>query len=160
MNQKMNHRERFTATVNRKPVDRPACWLGMPVNAALQGLYKHFKVHNLFDLKMAVDDDVWEVNVPYDNPPTNHVACAFDFSKLRTMDYEKRTLTDPGMFADCKDPAKVDDFPWPDPAAHMDQEKCRDAVESVPIEYPVLGTSGLRIFKTCLPLLAWNEHLS
>ena len=26
----MNSRERFIATVERKPVDRPACWLGDP----------------------------------------------------------------------------------------------------------------------------------
>ncbi len=135
----MNHKERFIATVGRKPVDRPACWLGMPVSSALDGLYKHFKVDNPVDLKVAVDDDVWEVNVPYNNPPTNHVACAFNFVKQGVMDYENRTLTAPGVFEDCTDPAKVDEFDWPDPSAHIDQQKCRDAVDSVPPDYPVLG---------------------
>ena len=135
----MNHRERFIATVDRKPVDRPACWLGMPMSTAMSGLYKHFKVDNPVDLKVAVDDDVWEVDVPYDNPPTNHVACAFNFAKKGPMAYENRTLTAPGFFEDCKDPAKVGEFDWPDPAVHIDPEKCREVVDAVPRDYPVLG---------------------
>ncbi len=27
----MDHRERFFATINYQPVDRPASWLGLPV---------------------------------------------------------------------------------------------------------------------------------
>ena len=31
----MNRKERFYATIERKPVDRPASWLGLPVAEAL-----------------------------------------------------------------------------------------------------------------------------
>ncbi len=30
--------ERFIATIENKPVDRPACWLGIPTESALPGL--------------------------------------------------------------------------------------------------------------------------
>ena len=39
----MNHKERFFATIERKEVDRPACWLGMPVPEAYNNLFTHFK---------------------------------------------------------------------------------------------------------------------
>jgi len=56
--------ERFFATIERKPVDRPACWLGMPVPAAHENLFNYFKVHNLRELKLKIDSDIWEVDVP------------------------------------------------------------------------------------------------
>ncbi len=34
----MNRKERFYATIERKPVDRPASWLGLPVEEALPAL--------------------------------------------------------------------------------------------------------------------------
>ena len=34
----MSRKERFYATIERKPVDRPASWLGLPVEEALPAL--------------------------------------------------------------------------------------------------------------------------
>lgn len=135
----MTHRERFLATVERKPVDRPAGWLGMPVQAAVPGLLRHFGVAAVDALKRKLGDDVYPVEVPYHCPPANHIACAFNFALDRDADYEKRTLTAPGFFAGCSDLARVEDFPWPDPANHMDPTECRAAVEQVPEGYAVLG---------------------
>ena len=39
----MDHKERFHATIERKEVDRPACWLGMPVPEACENLFKSWK---------------------------------------------------------------------------------------------------------------------
>ncbi len=47
----MNHLERFYATLNREPVDRPATWLGLPDELALDALYKHFDVKSVDELK-------------------------------------------------------------------------------------------------------------
>lgn len=47
----MTHRERFYATIERKPVDRPASWLGLPVPAALPGLFDYFHVSDVNELK-------------------------------------------------------------------------------------------------------------
>lgn len=135
----MTHLERFLATVERRPVDRPACWLGMPTHEALSGLLRHFGARDLADLKRMLDDDLWPVDVPYHHPPANHVACAFDFAKRSGAGYEERTLTAPGFFENVDDPRRVDDFPWPDPAEHMSPEACRRAVEAVPPGYAALG---------------------
>ena len=135
----MDHVDRFHATIGREEVDRPASWLGIPVRAARPGLFSHFKVGDMAGLKARLNDDVWDVEVPYNNPPSNHVACAFDFARGSTVDYEKRTLTTPGFFHDIDDPSRVDEFPWPDPADYVDPDECKAVVEAVPEGYAVLG---------------------
>ena len=40
----MNSLERFYATAERRPVDRPAAWLGMPDPQALPGLFSYYGV--------------------------------------------------------------------------------------------------------------------
>lgn len=47
----MNHLERFYATIERRPVDRPASWLGLPVSEAEKKLFAHFKVSDIKELK-------------------------------------------------------------------------------------------------------------
>lgn len=134
----MTGRERFFATLARSPVDRPACWLGIPAADALAGLFAHFNVNSIKDLKSRLDDDIWPVEVPYRHPPANHIACAFDFARS-TGDYEHRTLTTPGYFENLTDPDAVQTFPWPDPGNHMDPEACRQAVLAAPETYARLG---------------------
>lgn len=94
----MDHIERFVRTIERKPVHRPATWIGEPVHSAIPALLKHFGVDFFLELKKKVHDDVYHVNVPYQSPTSNHVAAAFDFAKKDGLnhDYEERTLTAPG----------------------------------------------------------------
>ena len=136
----MHHRERFLATLERKPVDKPACWLGIPVPAAYDNLFNYFNVRNLRELKLKIDSDIWEVDVPYNHPPNNHIAMAFNFPK-GGQSMENRTLTAPGFFEDYKDPLKndIDAFNWPDPEDHIDPDECRKVVEAVPENYAVMG---------------------
>ncbi len=134
----MTNKERFYATIERKPVDRPASWLGFPVEAAEQKLMKFFGVNNIGELKMRLDDDIWPVEVPYDHPPANHIACAFDFA-ISESDYEERTLTMPGFFADCSDLKSVEDFPWPVPKAHMSSEACAATFAGLPDDKAIMG---------------------
>jgi uroporphyrinogen decarboxylase len=90
-------------------------------------------------LKKALGDDIWPVEVPYHDPPANHIACAFNFAKGSDQNYEERTLTAPGFFENMTAPALVETFPWPDPTEHMDLESCRAAVDEVPEGYAKLG---------------------
>ena len=135
----MTHLERFLATLGREPVDRPAWWLGMPTQDALPGLLAHFGAADMGRLKQVLGDDIWPVEVPYDHPPANHIACAFDFARSGGPDYEKRSLTAPGFFEDIHDVSQVDTFPWPDPAEHMDPQACAAAVAAVPQDCAALG---------------------
>ena len=43
----MNSLERFYATAERRPVDRPAAWLGMPDPQALPGLFSYYGVKDI-----------------------------------------------------------------------------------------------------------------
>jgi uroporphyrinogen decarboxylase len=136
----MNHRERFYATIAYEEVDKPASWLGIPLNdTALNGLTKYFNVQSLDELKRKIDDDIYPIDVPYNSPVSNHIACAFPFAKKDAADYEHRTLTTPGYFEDVEDPSEVDKFPWPDPSKHISTEECAKVVAGAPDDYIRLG---------------------
>lgn len=137
----MEHKKRFHSTIERRPVDRPASWLGMPVPESFDGLFNYFKAGNIEALKRKIGDDIYPVDVPFSKPPNNHIALAFDFAKKNkageTLD--KRSLTAPGFFEDFNNASAVDEFDWPDPSKHMDPDKCRKAVESAPQDYAIMG---------------------
>lgn len=133
----MTSRDRLMATMERGPVDRPACWLGIPDSKAIPGLCSYFGAADMVSLKLAVGDDIWPVEVPYDHPPANHIACAFDFAT--GSDYAERTLTSPGWFAGKTDPECVDEFHWPDPKEHMSVTACRRAIDAVPDGFARMG---------------------
>ncbi len=138
----MNSIERFYATIERKPVDRPACWLGMPTPTAIPGLCEHFGVKSFEELKATCGDDFYAVEVPYHSPTCSALYAAFDWYMDGTnVDTEHRTLTADGFFAKCED---LDDvvaanFPWPDPALYIDPAECVRLVEEAPKDKAVIG---------------------
>ncbi len=135
----MDKKERFLATLARQPVDRPAWWLGEPTVPALPGLLAHFNVTDEHGLKMKLDDDIYNINVPYSSPAGNHIATALNFAKNAAESYMERTLTDPGFFEECEDPDEVDTFPWPDPSQYLDREESRRRVEAAPQDRVLMG---------------------
>ena len=136
----MDHRERFHATIHHQPVDRPASWLGLPVPSAEPALLRHFGVGSMDALRERIDDDVYPIEVPYHDPPSNHIACAFRFAKRSHDDKpDERTLTAPGFFEDYSDPADVERFAWPDPAEHLDREEARRRAQAAPADRIRMG---------------------
>jgi uroporphyrinogen decarboxylase len=135
----MNKRERFHATIERKPVDRPASWLGIPAEPAIPALCAHFNVEDMAGLKDRIRDDVWPLELPYHSDFSNAIYMAFDFAKKGHMVNEERTLNSPGWFEEVTDPAAVEDFSWPDPSRHIDPKECLSVVEEVPGDYARLG---------------------
>jgi uroporphyrinogen decarboxylase len=79
----MTHLERFLATIERRSVDRPASWLGLPHPDALPALYAHFGVSNEDELKFKIDDDVYAVNMPFHSPFSDHISTAVNFAKIQ-----------------------------------------------------------------------------
>lgn len=134
----MNRIERFYATIERKPVDRPASWLGLPLPEACERLFSYFKISDINQLKQKLEDDIYPVEIPYESPHSNAIYTALNFAKHAGAP-DQRTLTAPGFFEDYSDPGRIDDFDWPDPAKHIDPEKCRRAVGAVPAGYPIMG---------------------
>ncbi len=136
----MNHKDRFYATIHHQQVDHPASWLGLPVPMAEPALMRYFKVSSIDRLREVLDDDIYPIEVPYNNPPSNHIACAFNFAKASHLDTpDERTLTAPGFFEDYEDPADVDKFNWPDPALYLDREESRRRVDSAPNDRIKMG---------------------
>jgi uroporphyrinogen decarboxylase len=136
----MTHKERFLATIAGEPVDRPASWLGLPVPGAHQGLFNYFGVNSVPELKILLDDDIVPIEVPYNFPPSNHIACAFKFAKVSHDDKpDEGTLTAPGFFEDYDDPADVDLFPWPDPADYLDRAETARLLNEVHPDYVRMG---------------------
>ena len=134
----MNSLERFYATAERRPVDRPAAWLGMPDPQALPGLFSYYGVKDIHELKMAVGDDFYAVEVPYESETAHAIYAAFDWYKNGVVDAMNRTLTAPGCFHDAEDMEDLV-FDWPDPAAYIDAAECRRRVEMAPEGKTVLG---------------------
>ncbi|MBK5195619.1 MAG: hypothetical protein JJE08_06260 [Proteiniphilum sp.] len=136
----MTRKERFYATIERKSVDRPASWLGEPVPAAVPGLMNYFDAKDEFELKNAIHDDVFSVNVPYSSEHSSHITTAFQFAKVASDGTpDKRTLTAPGFFEDYHNPSDVDKFPWPDPSKHIDPAACKAVVDAAPQDVAVMG---------------------
>jgi uroporphyrinogen decarboxylase len=136
----MTHKERFYATIHRQTVDRPASWLGLPDTSALPGLFKHFGVNTIEELKLAIDDDVWHIDVPYNYPPHNHIGCSLNFAKKTTHGHnEERTLTAPGFFENITDVAYIDKFDWPDPVKCIDADEARRRAKAISADYVRMG---------------------
>lgn len=135
----MNHVERFYATIERKAVDRPCTWLGLPDPAAHQNLFSYFGVGSINDLIAKLDDDIVPVELPYHSPVADAIYAAFDFAKKGKMDRQHRTLNAPGFFEDVSDPARIDEFDWPQPSQWIDPDECKMVVDNVPTGRAVLG---------------------
>jgi uroporphyrinogen decarboxylase len=136
----MTPKERFFATINNHPVDRPATWLGLPTPDAIPGLLEYFKVDSISTLKAKLQDDVWPVIVPYNNAPFNDIGCALNFTKTgKGGTQDERTLTAPGYFEDMTDPAEVDKYPWPNPKDFLDVEEAAKRAKEIPTEYLRMG---------------------
>lgn len=141
----MNSRERFLATIERRPVDRPAAWLGMPDIKARDALFKFYGVRDFHELKIAVGDDFYAVEVPYESPTANAIYAAFDWYGDGMVDAEERTLTADGCFKDAETIEDMQFFKWPDPAKYIDRDECRRRVEEAPKDKVRLA-------------MAWSAH--
>lgn len=135
----MNSIERFYATINREKVDRPAAWLGMPDIHSQPALFEYYKVKNLHELKLAIGDDFYAVDVPYQSPNASAIYAAFDWYLDGNVDAEDRTLTADGCFKDAEELEDLDFFQWPDPAKYIDPEECRRRVDMAPKDKAVIG---------------------
>lgn len=135
----MNSKERFFATVDRKPVDRPAAWLGMPDIFAQPALFEHYGVADIHELKLAVGDDFYAIEVPYQSPTATAIYAAFDWYMDGNVDAEERTLTSDGCFKEAEEIEDLDFFEWPDPSQYIDVEKCKQSVAAAPKDKVRLG---------------------
>jgi uroporphyrinogen decarboxylase len=136
----MDPKERFYRTIKRQPLDRAATWIGMPVASAMPRLLKYFNSSSIEEIKIKLEDDIWPINVPYINPPTNDIGCALSFAKSGIGGaQDERTLTAPGYFEDMTDPNEVFGYKWPDPKDHLDTNESLARAKAIPEKYVRMG---------------------
>jgi uroporphyrinogen decarboxylase len=134
----MNSAERFNRTIKRQETDRPARWLGIPDERALPGLFRHFGVSGVVELRLKLGDDLFPVELPYVSPYSRAIYNAFDFQGGGKA-FGERTLTRPGYFSIDVREEDVDRFDWPQPERYIDPAACERAAAAVPRGKAVLG---------------------
>lgn len=138
----MNSIERFYATIERRPVDRPACWLGDPTPESVPALCRYFGAADIRELKRICKDDFYALEIPYKSPTCSAIFAAFDWYRDGSnVDTEHRTLTAEGCFARCETLEDIEEvgFEWPDPAFYIDPAECKRLIEEAPKDKAVLG---------------------
>jgi uroporphyrinogen decarboxylase len=156
----MDSRERFFATINYEKTDRPASWLGLPVPAAERNLFTYFGVSSITGLKLKVEDDIWPIEVPVNCPPSNHIACIFEFAKAKHNDKpDERTLTAPGFFEDYSNPADVDKFNWPDPSGLVLRDHSLRLARQIPSDKIRMGVMWSAHFQDACSAFGMEQAL-
>lgn len=135
----MTHKERFLATIERGVVDRPSSWLGLPHPHSIPALLNHFKVDDLDQLSMVLDDDIFPVEMPYNSPTSNAIYSAFPFAKKGDYNPDHRTLNSPGFFENISDLSMVDKFDWPDPSKYISRDECKRICKRAPKDKAIAG---------------------
>ena len=142
----MNSVERVIATIERRPVDRPAAWLGMPDKDAIPGLCAEFGVKDFHELRSACGDDFYAFEPPYKSDKADAIYAAFDwYQSGSNVDSSHRTLTADGCFKDAEELEDLEFFEWPDPEKYIDRQILRDIVDNAPEDKAKM-------------LMAWSAH--
>ncbi len=88
--------------------DMPGFWHGCPNPASTQYLFHAFNVADDFELGVKLGDTACWVM------PETHGMWQGSGPMFDALDGKERTsLSQDGVFAECEDPAAVEDFPWP-----------------------------------------------
>ena len=90
----MTGKERFYATVERRPVDRPAVWMSAPVGEELANMCRFYGVKDWHELQVKAGDDVYAFDIPYDSADFSRcydlvsfcgINPAYDFPKITAV---------------------------------------------------------------------------
>jgi uroporphyrinogen decarboxylase len=155
----MTHKERFLATIERKAVDRPASWLGLPHPHSIPSLLKYFKVSDLNELSVILNDDIYPVEMPYHSPTSDAIYAAFPFAKKGDYNPEHRTLNSPGFFENIDDLSMVGKFDWPDPSKYISREECKKICSNAPKDIAVAGIIWSAHFQDALAAFGMENAL-
>lgn len=105
----MTGRDRIRKVINRKNSGMPAYWKGNPHDDALVNYLKYFSVDTEEQLSLLLGDDLrWRhAESAYKHPEGKPIFDCY-------LGQEKKSLSQPGVFAECESLKEVDEFPWPE----------------------------------------------
>jgi uroporphyrinogen decarboxylase len=130
----MNSRERITNLISREPADRTGFWLGNPDPASWPILHTYFGTKTEEVLRQKLGDDFrWYA-------PDVHGDCYQHPTRpyLFDLGVEKTYHGQAGPFAECEDPAELDDYEWPQ-LKHLDFSRTLAALRSFENFYRASG---------------------
>lgn len=132
----MTGKERIRAILNHEPADRVGFWLGNPADETKTRYYRHFGIQDTaasqpagrqseqtlttktgqadIDLALHGHSDLMWFSPELDPAGWQHPAGTPMWDVLGGQ--PRRSLSQPGVFADCEDVKAVEAFDWPDPA--------------------------------------------
>ena len=93
----------------------------------------------MHELKIAVGDDFYAIEVPYQSPAATAIFAAFDWYMDGNVDARDRTLTADGCFKDAQEVEDLAFFEWPNPEKYIDVEECRRRASAAPKDKTRLG---------------------
>jgi uroporphyrinogen decarboxylase len=111
----------------------------MPDIRSIPGLFQCYGVNTEHELKLAVGDDFYAVEVPYKSETSSAIYAAFDWYGKGGVDAHDRTLTADGCFKDCEDVGDLSFFSWPDPKEYISVQECKNRFAMCPDDKAVLG---------------------
>lgn len=105
----MTGRDRIRKVINRKNSGMPAYWKGNPHDDALVNYLKYFSVDTEEQLSLLLGDDLrWRhAESAYKHPEGKPIFDCY-------LGQEKKSLSQPGVFAECETLKEIDEFPWPE----------------------------------------------
>ena len=105
----MSGRDKILNIISRRNTDAPGYWKGNPHEDALKIYLEHFNVVSEEELSLLLGDDLrWRHAEPsYKHPEGKPIFDCY-------LGEEKKSLSQPGVFAECESIEEVDAFPWPD----------------------------------------------
>ncbi|MDX1358208.1 MAG: hypothetical protein R3232_05205, partial [Clostridia bacterium] len=105
----MTGRDRIINIINRRNTGAPGYWKGNPHEDALKIYLKHFGVGSEEELSLFLGDDLrWRhAESCYKHPEGKPIFDCY-------LGKEKKSHSQPGVFAECESISEVEAFPWPD----------------------------------------------
>lgn len=130
----MTSRERVRAIIRHEPADRVGFWLGNPHGDTWPIYYDYFGTTDQAAIRRLLGDDCLWVCPELFPGSYRHPAGKPMFG----TGVKKTRHGAPGPFADCEDPAEVDDYEWPR-AEYVDFTACLDALRNAGDLYRASG---------------------
>ena len=176
----MTGRERIAAILAGKPTDRPGFWHGNPEDRTKEIYYRHFGIRDEnkeipeaflrnsqvktnktgqadIDLAVAVGSDMIWISPELEPATWKHPdgKPMWDFYDGG----ERKSLTQPGVFADCEDPSEVGRFDWPDPARLDFTTTLRDVDSANRVGLAVFGGMWMPFFHIAADFFGMENYL-
>lgn len=130
----MTSRERVKAIISGQPADRTGFWLGCPLPDTWPGLHGYFGTQTEEELRVKLRDDFRWICPQWYSTLYQHP----EGRSMFDTGVKKVAHGTAGPFADCEDPAEVEDFEWPNPDyLHIDE--CLDDLRRAGDHYRASG---------------------